>query len=256
MNDISMGTRLVKVLSSNLIRDLTRQISNHVMEGHGRLAQAAPIREQLARCDAIGRRGEVEQFVENFDDEVTNDLRREFAISMHPAQVGSKLWLIEELGRHCDLSALSLVILGAWYGILPLIINWRLTNPPRQMICIDSDAAVCEAGARMIGPLYANIEYRCADAMELDYSALDTRHPPVVINTICEHLADPAGWWARVAHGQLVVVQSNNYTACPDHINCVYSTEQFKQQCPLSELLFEGVLHFPEGDRFMLIGRR
>ena len=52
----------------------------------------------------------------------------------------------------------------------------------------------------MIGSLYANIEYRCADAMELDYSDLDTRYPPVVINTICEHLPDLADWWARIPH--------------------------------------------------------
>jgi hypothetical protein len=256
MNEISISTRATEVLPSDLVRELGLQMSNHVMEGHGRLAQAHTIREQLARCDAIGRRGEVEQFVQNFDDEVTNDMRREFAISVHPVQVGSKLWLIDELGRHCDLSDSSLVMLGAWYGILPLIINWRLADPPHQMVCIDSDHTVCEAGARMIGSLYAHIEYRCADAMELDYSALDTRYPPVVINTICEHLPDMAGWWARIPHGQLVVVQNNNYTECPDHINCVYSTEQFRQQCPFSELLFEGALHFPELDRFMLIGRR
>jgi hypothetical protein len=92
--------------------------------------------------------------------------------------------------------------------------------------------------------------------MELDYSDLDTRYSPVLINTICEHLPDTAGWWARIPRGQLVVVQNNNYTECPDHINCVQSTEQFRQQCPFSELLFEGILHFPELDRFMLIGRR
>ena len=108
----------------------------------------------------------------------------------------------------------------------------------------------------MIGSIYSNIEYRCADAMELDYNVLDTRRPPVIINTICEHLADPSAWWARIPSGQLVAVQSNNYTACPDHISCVFSTEQFKHQCPMSELLFEGTLHFPEGDRFMLIGQR
>ncbi len=256
MNDISMGTWPGKMLSRDLVRDLTRNMTNLVLKDEGRLAEADVIREQLVRCDALGRRGEVEQFVKNFDAEMTEETRREFAISMHPAQVNSKLWLTEELERHCDFSAMSLVILGAWYGTLPLIINWRISTPSPQMICIDSDGAAGEVGARMIGSLYSNIEYRCADAMELDYNALDTRDPPVVINTICEHLADPPAWWARIPGGQLVAVQSNNYTACPDHISCVFSIEQFKQQCPMCELLFEGVLHFPEGDRFMLIGRR
>ena len=256
MNEIVMSTRPENVLPSDLVRELGLQMSNHLMEGHGPLVQAYFVREQLAHCDAIGRRAEVEQFVQNFDDEVTDKMRREFAISVHPVQVGSKLWLIDELGRHCDLAASSPVMLGAWYGILPLIINWRLASPPRQMVCIDSDSAVCEAGARMIGSLYANIEYCCADAMELDYNGLNTRYLPVVINTICEHLPDLADWWGRLPRGQLVVLQNNNYTECPDHINCVQSIGQFRQQCPLSEILFEGVLHFPELDRFMLIGRR
>jgi hypothetical protein len=256
MNEISISARSTNVLPSDLVRELGLQMSNHIMGGHGRLTQAPTVREQLARCDVIGRRAEVEQFVENFDNEVTDEMRREFAISVHPVQVGSKLWLIDELGRHCDLSASSLVMLGAWYGILPLIINWRLADPPRQMVCIDSDPTVCEAGVRMIGSLYSDIEYRCADVMALNYGALDTCHPPVVINTICEHLPDLPRWWARIPPGQLVVVQNNNYTECPDHINCVRGTEQFRQQCPFSELLFEGALHFPELDRFMLIGRR
>jgi len=244
------------MLSRDLVRNLTSQMTNLVMKDEGRLAAADLIHEQLVRCGALGRRGEVEQFVKNFDVEITEKTRREFAISMHPAQIDSKLWLTEELERHCDLSAVSLVILGAWYGTLPLIVNWRISIPSRQMICIDSDAAAGEVGARMIGSIYSNIEYRCADAMELDYNALDTRSPPVIINTICEHLANPSAWWARIPSGQLVAVQSNNYTACPDHISCVFSTEQFKHQCPMSELLFEGALHFPEGDRFMLIGQR
>src|SRR3712207_9038145 len=65
----------------------------------------------LARCDAFARRAEAERFVRNFGDEVTNDMRREFAISVHPVQFGSKLWLIDELGRHCNLARSSLVII-------------------------------------------------------------------------------------------------------------------------------------------------
>ena len=96
------------------------------MAGSPRRASCA----NSSRAATSGRRGEVEQFVDNFDDEVTGDMRREFAISVHPVQVGSKLWLIDELARHCNLSGSSLVILGAWYGILPLILNWRLADPP------------------------------------------------------------------------------------------------------------------------------
>lgn len=256
MTEILMTGGRTAALPSDLVRELGLQMSDLVIGGHAQLAQADTVREQLERCDPLGRRGEVERFVQNFDDEVTDGLRREFAISVHPVQVASKLWLIDELGRHCDLSSSSPVMLGAWYGILPLIMNWRLSPPPRHMVCIDSDRTVCEAGARMIGSLYANIEYRCADAMKLDYEALHTRHFPIVVNTICEHLADPAEWLARIPARQLVVLQNNNYTACPDHISCVHTMEEFRRQCPLSEILFEGSLRFPELERFMMIGRR
>src|SRR6266436_6446473 len=99
MNDISMGTWPAKMLSRDLVRDLTRQMANLVLKDEGRLADADVIRQQLVRCGALGRRGEVEQFVKNFDAEVSEETRRELAISMHPAQVDSKLWLSEELER-------------------------------------------------------------------------------------------------------------------------------------------------------------
>ena len=95
MNETSMGIRSTKLLSRDLVRNLTSQMTNLVMKNEGRLAAADAIHEQLVRCGALGRRGEVEQFVKNFDVEIAEETRREFAISMHPAQIDSKLWLIE-----------------------------------------------------------------------------------------------------------------------------------------------------------------
>jgi hypothetical protein len=78
-----------------------------------------------------------------------------------------------------------------------------------------------------------------------------------VINTSCEHVLGLTDWWAHVPPGQLVVLQSNNYQGCPDHVNCVHSLGQFKHQVPMSDVLFEGVLHPADDlDRFMLIGHR
>jgi hypothetical protein len=250
--------RPARPLEPDLVRDLGETIAHRLWDGHdASLAETPEIRAQLPRFDGTGRRREVELFIRNVGDRLAVAARRDFAVAVHPVQVSSKLWLIEELARLCDLATSSLTMLGAWYGILPLLINWTLPAPPTRMVCVDNDPAVGEAGARIIGSLYANIEYRCADAMELDYESLGTEQSPVVINTICEHLRDVHGWWSRVPPGQLVALQNNNYTACPDHISSVASLEDFKRQVPLSELLFEGVLHLPPWlDRFMLIGRR
>ena len=232
-------------------------MSNHIMEGEGRLAQADIIREQLVRCDAVAGGPRSSNLLENFDNEVMDNTHREFAISVHPVQIGSKLWLIEELGRHCDLSASSLVMLGAWYGILPLIINWRLAEPPRQMVCIDSDPTVCEAGARMIGSLYAISSTAAQMRWSWTTSSLDTRYPPVVINTICEHLLDFHRIGGRVYRAvSWLSCKTTTILSALITSTASSSTEQFRQQCPLSELLYEGILHFPELDRFMLIGRR
>jgi len=244
------------VIAPSLVRDLSTEMSRYLTEESGPLAEAPEIHQQLVRCYHTDRRRELERFVQNVDDELSVAARRDFAIAMHPVQVDSKLWLIDELARCRDLALSSLVVLGSWYGILPLLINWRIARPPHQMVCIDYDSKVCETGARMIGSLYANIEYRCANAIELDYSALGTKHSPIVINTICEHLPEFADWWAAVPHGQLVVLQSNNYTLCPDHVNCVQNLDELKKQAPMSEVLFEGALPVLKWKRFMLIGRR
>jgi hypothetical protein len=253
----SSTSTLGAVIPSALACDLGEAMALHLWDHSGSVLQAGDVATQLARVAEIDHMRGVEEFVRRVDAVVADEARRDFAIAVHPVQVRSKLWLIDELTKHCDLGTSSLLVLGGWYGILPMLFNWRLTVPPPQMVSIDTDAVVGEAGARLIGSLYPNVEYRCEDAMELDYGALGLQHPPVVINTICEHLLDVAGWWNRIPRGQLVALQSNNYEGCPDHVSAVASIEEFKRQLPLSELLFEGVLELPPWfDRYMLIGRR
>jgi hypothetical protein len=222
----------------------------------GSLADAPEIRRAVGRLKNPGRRHEAERFVAAVE-ALSGPARRDFGIALHPVQVRSKLWLIDELVRASDPAAASLVVLGGWYGVLPLIVNWRLPAPPARMVCIDIDTAACDVGARTIGSLYPNIEYRCGDLTELDGADLAEWPSPIVINTSCEHVPDLTGWWSRVPPGQLVVLQSNNYRGCPDHVNTVQSVAELKRQAPMSAVLFEGVLQAAHDlDRFMVIGRR
>lgn len=182
------------------------------------------------------------------------DERRLFTASIDDVQVRSKLWLIDELTSRRDLDGATMVVLGAWYGILPLLLGLRLERPPARIVCVDISAKAVELGRRVVGPLYSNIVYQVADAMDLDYHARERSY--VLVNTICEHLPDAPGWWGRVPHGQLAVLQSNNYNMCRDHVNCVNDVEQMRAQTPMSELLYQGTLQLPIFDRFMLIGHR
>ncbi len=170
-------------------------------------------------------------------------------------QMTSKRWLVEkllaatggDLGRVC--------ILGGWYGVLGAM----LLHDPRFRIetvrSVDMDPA-CEDIARSLNRTHVDagrFEFLLANMYEIDF-------PPdtfdLIVNTSCEHLETIDKWFERIPAGTLLTLQSNNYFGIDGHVNCVKSLEQFKQQVPLSETLFEGELELKNYTRFMLIGRR
>ena len=53
-----------------------------------------------------------------------------------------------------------------------------------------------------------------------------------------------------------LVLQSNDYFDCPEHVNCVADLAAFKTQVPMSEVHYEGTLRRRRYSRFMLIGLR
>jgi hypothetical protein len=245
------------VIAPELISELGEAIALHLADQPGPVAESATVQRRLELIENADRRLEAQGLIRNIDAALADDARWDFAVSVHPVQVQSKLWLIDELAKWCNLSSSSFLVLGGWYGILSLLVNWRLAVRPSQMVSLDIDAAACDAGERIVGSLFSNIEYRCGDAMDVNYASLDTDGPVVVVNTVCEHLEDVPGWWDRIPIGQLVALQSNNWRVCPDHVSAVDSIDEFKRQLPLSETYFEGALNFPTWfDRFMLIGRR
>ena len=252
-------------MEAGLLGDLTGALWRW-SKGDFASARSAGVDDLVARCGDAGRRREVERFVELLG-ALPEAERRDVGSALDQIQVRSKLWLIDELAARRDLAGSTLFVLGGWYGVLPMLCNWRLDEPPRRMVSVDVDPRACELGRRVIGAIHPNVEHRCADVMELDYAAIAGDGSPIVINTICEHLPDIRAWWDRVPAGQFVVLQNNNYRACRDHVNAVAGVREMLAQTPLSDLQFAGELHVPELvydggvhlpalDRFMLVGRR
>jgi hypothetical protein len=227
-------------LPAAVVSDFTERLSRELWGG-GRIDVAA-----------LAAGGELEAFARDVDG-LGRLERGDLAIALHPVQVRSKLWLLDELKRHCDLGRSTLVVLGAWYGILPLLAEWTLASPPRRSVCVDIDPAVCAIGERLVGARHPAVEYRSAD---LRTFRADDLEAPVIVNTSCEHVADLEEWWARVPRGQLVVLQSNDFTACPEHVNCVADVEELARQAPMAERRFAGTLPLGDLRRFMLIGVR
>jgi len=52
------------------------------------------------------------------------------------------------------------------------------------------------------------------------------------------------------------VLQSNDYFACAEHVNCVSDLAEFRVRAPLSDVLFAGERRMRRYTRFMLIGRK
>lgn len=190
--------------------------------------------------------------------------------ALSAGQVASKKWLIEELEK-LGLELGNIFVLGGWWGLLPaMMFESELRFQKIRSFDIDPS---CAAIAETMNRAYLKEDWAfkasTADMCSLDYheavfttlrsdgSVVELRErPDTLINTSCEHLADFAAWWARVPRGKLLALQSNDFTAHPEHVNCVKSLEEFEQQAPLSRVLYRGELALQDYRRFLLIGMK
>lgn len=199
-------------------------------------------------------------FIRDIRDTVLAYPESHVAIALNKKQTACKKWAVEELCR-AGVGQLGTVhVLAGWYGLLGAM----LLNEPRLRIAhltvIDADGS-CEPVALSLNATPASegrFSFRCHDILALDYAALPQGlgRPDLIINTSCEHLDRFEAWFAGVPDGMLVLLQSNNYTAIPEHVNCVDSLAAFQEQAPLSDLLYAGELRLDKYTRFMLIGRK
>lgn len=173
-------------------------------------------------------------------------------------QIASKLWLAEVLSSATPGRFGTVTVLGGWFGVLGAILLADRRLAIRQVVSVDRDAR-CEAIARSLNASHGGRFHAVtADMHALDYAAPGTGsdEPDLLVNTSCEHLPDFAGWFARVPAGQLVVLQSNDYYAVDEHVNCVPDLDAFRAQAPLAQVLFAGARPHKKYTRFMLLGRK
>ena len=194
-------------------------------------------------------------------------------ITRHPApdlggafnknQIASKMWLADALLGAVGPDLGEVTILGGWFGVLAAV----LLHDPRfaigRVVSIDIDPR-CAAIAESVNATHVRagrFAARTADMLEIDYEAGAERaagggKADVLINTSCEHLAEFGRWYGRVPAGQPLVLQSNDYFACDQHVNCVPDLAAFRAQAPMQEVLFAGERKMRRYVRFMLIGRK
>lgn len=211
--------------------------------------------------------------------------------ALNKNQIASKLWLAESLRASAGTAFPRVLILGGWVGVLGAV----LLHDPRfaidSVLSIDIDPR-CAPIAESLNATHVRAgryAAQTADMLGFDYggpggdgggignsdfgtggdggdcgsgSDGDGGNPnrsgrfDLVINTSCEHLKDFAGWYRQVPAGQLMVLQSNDYFACREHVNSVADLAAFRAQAPMREVLFAGQRAMRHYTRFMLIGRK
>ena len=180
--------------------------------------------------------------------------------ALNKNQIASKMWLADALHDSVGTRLGSVLVLGGWMGVLGAV----LLHDPRfaidRVVSLDIDPG-CAAIAESLNATHVRagrFATLTADMLDVDYDRgpADMGRPDLVINTSCEHLREFGRWFGRIPAGQLLVVQSNDYFACEEHVNCVPDLAAFRAQAPLREVLYAGERRMRRYTRFMLIGRK
>lgn len=181
-------------------------------------------------------------------------------VALNKKQTACKKWLKEELVRACGPELGRVHVLAGWYGLLGAMLLSDRRIGISKLTVVDINPA-CEEVAVSLNASHVpsgRFEFRNADIMALDYRSPPPglEAPDLLINTSCEHLAHFGEWYGRLPQGQLVALQSNDYRAIPEHVNCSDDLAAFAAQAPMRERLYEGELRLDKYTRFMLIGRK
>lgn len=180
-------------------------------------------------------------------------------------QLKSKEWLIEHLPDNLG----TVFICAGWYGTLASFMFERARDKFDKIRSFDIDETCAPIADNMNRPYVIDgwqFKASTLDILKMDYptthityrangTSLElTEMPNTIINTSCEHIENFKDWYDKIPTGTMVILQSNNYTAVVDHVNCVDSLSTFKQQAPMQTTIYEGMLELPEYIRFMRIG--
>lgn len=185
-------------------------------------------------------------------------------------QLESKKWLIE-IVKQLGLDLGDTMILAGWYGTLGTMLKDNGLNF-KKLRSFDIDRS-CEKVADILNHelLYEGWRFKSFtyDIHDVEYENFNyftlndegervdlTESFDTIINTSCEHIENFDKWWNKVPKGKLVILQSNNDYARPEHINCHGSLESFCNSLNCQEYLFKGELDLEHCTRFMVIGRK
>lgn len=182
------------------------------------------------------------------------------AEALNKNQMASKMWLADALFDVVGPELGEVLVVGGWLGVLAAILLHDRRFAIERVVSLDidphcADIALALNATHVRGGKFAALT---ADMPDYDYAGFNGvgAAPNLVINTSCEHVRAFDRWYNRIPAGQLLALQSNDYFACREHVNCVRDLDAFRAQAPMREMLFAGEYKLRRYTRFMLIGRK
>jgi hypothetical protein len=170
-------------------------------------------------------------------------------------QVGSKIWLCEELEKLGWQSSLT-YIYGGWYGVTAFLLLSRGKFNVDKIRSLDIDPQ-CQEVADMINENWVWQEWKFK-AFTQDCNNYEGQFGDLIINTSTEHF-ESMEWFDRIPKGTRVILQGNNMLH-DDHAIHSETLEDFSAMYPLSNYEFTGVKEFTYTNwgfkRFMVIGTK
>jgi len=165
--------------------------------------------------------------------------------------IASKVWLLTELARIAPQVG-TIYVLGSWYGNLGVLLALDPVVQYKKLINVETNPKFLQASERIQDHMgLSNTEYMLKDANDLNYQQLGD--DGVVINTSLTDMPGRA-WFDHIPRGTLVVMQSRDH----DPGRAAHSTQDIKDQFPLSEIVYEGQLELQDPEtaytRYMTIG--
>jgi hypothetical protein len=168
-------------------------------------------------------------------------------------QIGSKIWLCEELEK-LNWSSHLTYIYGGWYGVTAFLLLNRGKFHVDKIRSLDIDPA-CEQVADMINENWVWQEWKFK-AFTQDCNNFEGQYGDLVINTSTEHF-DSMQWFDRLPTGTRVILQGNNMPH-DDHVIHSNTLDDFVNHYPLSTINFKGEKNFVYPNwsftRYMVIG--
>ena len=122
-----------------------------------------------------------------------------------------------------------------------------------RIISVDIDPS-CEEIANTMNKAYEmRGKFKAVTADMVNYDTTSD----IVINTSCEHITQEQyeQWLSNQKDEALLVLQSNNYFDCEEHIRCSIDLDDFVKMSNI-EPIWKGVMEMPKYQRYMIIGRK